>query len=260
MVLPRCADSGRSKRNDRRPPSKPRPLSIPVRIDSLRTLIIGDIHGCAREFEQLLSKVGFKPGSDVLYLTGDAFSRGPEPAEVWRLIRYTGAKMVLGNHDVRLAERLRRHVSGEPVSVRWSNQLKTLEALKAVSDTLASWLESLPFWIDEPRFLLVHAGINPEQGLEGTSQDELLTIRTWPPVKGIAGPRWHDAYEPSGKLIVFGHDAPGGLVVKRRDDGSPYVIGLDSGCIYGGQLSCYLLEEDRIEQVESLQDPAVFAR
>ncbi len=226
----------------------------------MRTLIIGDIHGCAREFEQLLSKLGFEPDSDVLYLTGDAFSRGPEPAEVWSLIRDTGARMVLGNHDVRLPERLRLHASGESVSVRWFNQLKTLDALKAVADSLVPWLESLPYWIDEPGFLLVHAGINPENGLQGTTTDEFLTIRTWPPVDGIEGPRWHDVYEPSGKLIVFGHDAPGGLVVKRRDDGSPYVIGLDSGCIYGGQLSGYVLEEDRLEQVESLQDPAKFPR
>lgn len=226
----------------------------------MRTLIIGDIHGCAREFEQLLSKLGFRPGPDVLYLTGDAFSRGPEPAGVWRIIRDTGARMVLGNHDVRLPERLRLLASGESVSVRWPNQLKTLEALKPAADTLMPWLDSLPLWIDEPGFLLVHAGINPEKGLEGTSRDEFLTIRTWPPVDGIVGPRWHDAYDPSGKLVVFGHDAPGGLVIKRRDDGSPYVIGLDSGCIYGGQLSGYVLEEDRIEQVESLQDPAGFAR
>ena len=225
----------------------------------MRTLFIGDIHGCALEFEQLLSKLGFERDSDLLYLTGDAFSRGPDPAGVWRLIRDTGARMVLGNHDVRLPERLRLHASGESVSVRWFNQLKTLEALDPVADSLIPWLESLPLWIDEPDFLLVHAGVHPEKGLEGTSRDEFLTIRTWPPVDGIVGPRWHDAYDPSGKLIIFGHDAPGGLVVKRRDDGSPYVIGLDSGCIYGGQLSGYVLEEDRMVQVESSHPRSVRA-
>ena len=225
----------------------------------MRTLFIGDIHGCALEFEQLLSKLGFERDSDLLYLTGDAFSRGPDPAGVWRLIRDTGARMVLGNHDVRLPERLRLHASGESVSVRWFNQLKTLEALDPVADSLIPWLESLPLWIDEPDFLLVHAGVHPEKGLEGTSRDEFLTIRTWPPVDGIVGPRWHDAYDPSGKLIIFGHDAPGGLVVKRRDDGSPYVIGLDSGCIYGGRLSGYVLEEDRMVQVESSHPRSVRA-
>ena len=217
----------------------------------MRTLFIGDIHGCAREFDQLLSKLEFQRDSDLLYLTGDAFTRGPDPAGVWRLIQDTDAKMVLGNHDVKMPDRIRQHLSGVPIPTRWLDYQQTLEALGPVADSLIPWLEALPLWIDEPDFLLVHAGVNPEKGLGGTTRDELLTIRTWPPVDGIVGPRWHDAYGPSGKLVVFGHDAPGGLVMKRRDDGSPYVIGLDSGCIYGGQLSGYALEEDRLVQIES---------
>ncbi len=217
----------------------------------MRTLIIGDIHGCAREFEQLLSKLEFQRDSDLLYLTGDAFTKGPDPAGVWRLIRDTDARMVLGNHDVRLPDRLRLHVSGAPVPTRWPDQQQTLEALGPAADSLIPWLEALPLWIDEPGFLLVHAGVNPETGLHGTTVDEFLTIRTWPPVDGIVGPRWHDAYDPVGKLVVFGHDAPGGLVIKHRGDSSPYVVGLDTGCVYGGQLSAYVVEEDRVVQVES---------
>ena len=217
----------------------------------MRTLFIGDIHGCAREFEQLLAKLAFQRDTDLLYLTGDAFTRGPDPAGVWTLIQDTGARMVLGNHAYRLSDRLRQHLSGTPIPTPWFDQKQTLAALAPAADSLIPWLESLPLWIDQPDFLLVHAGINPEKGLEGTTTDEFLVIRTWPPVDGLVGPRWHDAYDPSGKLIVFGHDAPGGLVIKRRDDGSPYVIGLDSGCIYGGQLSGYVLEEDRVVQVES---------
>ncbi|MXW03611.1 MAG: hypothetical protein F4Z81_00930 [Gemmatimonadetes bacterium] len=223
----------------------------------LRTLFIGDLHGCAREFEQLLSKLAFQRDTDLLYLTGDAFSRGPDPVDVWKLIQDTGARMVLGNHDYRLADRLRLHLSGAAVPTRSPNTLQTLEALAPCADALIPWLESLPLWIDEPAFLLVHAGINPEKGFRGTTTEEFLVIRTWPPVDGIVGPRWHDAYDPSGKLIIFGHDAPGGLVIKRRDDGSPYVIGLDSGCIYGGQLSGYVLQEDRLVQVASSHPPSV---
>ncbi len=217
----------------------------------MRTLFIGDIHGCAREFEQLISKLEFQRGSDHLYLTGDAFTKGPDPVAVWKLIQDADARMVLGNHDVGLPDRLRRRLSGEPVPARWHVYRQTLEALAPFAEALIPWLESLPLWIDEPDFLLVHAGINPVKGLQGTTRDEFLAIRTWPPVEGIVGPRWHDAYEPSGKLVIFGHDAPGGLVAKRREDGSPYAIGLDSGCVYGGSLSGYVLEEDRLVQVES---------
>ena len=60
-------------------------------------------------------------------------------------------------------------------------------------------------------------------------------------------------------MIVFGHDAPGGLVVKERA-GYPYLLGLDSGCIYGGQLSGYVLEEARLVQVKSQQVADVWKR
>ena len=51
-------------------------------------------------------KTKFSLGSDILYLTGDAFARGPNPLGVWQTIVKSQAKMVLGNHDVRLREQL----------------------------------------------------------------------------------------------------------------------------------------------------------
>ena len=45
----------------------------------MATIFIGDVHGCARELKKLLEKVDFQPQKDRLLLTGDAFSRGPEP-------------------------------------------------------------------------------------------------------------------------------------------------------------------------------------
>ena len=57
--------------------------------------------------------------------------------------------------------------------------------------------------------------------------------------------------------IVFGHDAPGGLVRVYREGESeaagdqPCLLGLDTGCVYGGRLSAWLLEERRLVQVDS---------
>lgn len=215
-----------------------------------RTIIIGDIHGCAREFRQLLFKLEYKKGSDLIYLTGDAFTKGPDPVGVWRLICDTNATMVLGNHDEKLLHSLRLWTAGSNLPLKSPGQQQTLEALHPLAGSMIPWLEALPLWIDKSDFVLVHAGINPEKGISGTSREEFIAIRTWPPVVGINGPRWHDAYDSSGKLIVFGHDAPRGLVIKRRNDGSPYIIGLDTGCVYGGQLSAYVEEEDRVEYVD----------
>ena len=210
-----------------------------------RTIFIGDIHGCCAEFEALLKAVAFAPGRDRLLLTGDAFTRGPDPLGVWQAIRATGAEMVLGNHETSLLPQLQALVAGgRPDALKQSRGFSLRELLPHAAE-LVAWLERLQLAIDEPRFLLVHAGSTP---------DELVSIRTWLPIGGVEGPRWHDHLAPGGKLIVFGHDAPRGLVVVKRSPGAgpgarPYLVGLDSACVFGGHLSDYLLEDNRILQV-----------
>lgn len=221
-----------------------------------RTLFIGDVHGCAGELEELLERLDGRGEHDRLFLTGDAFSRGPAPLRVWEVLRATGARMVLGNHDDRLLRQLRRFRESRDPGFRRDEQRATFEALAPAFDDLHPWLEAVPLCVDDPAFVLVHAGIDPVAGLAGTTRDQFLAIRLWKPAEGLEGPRWHDAVEPwPDRALVFGHDAPGGLVVKRRAEGGrPWLVGLDSGCVYGGALSAWILEEDRLVQVASRQD------
>ena len=223
----------------------------------MRTIFVGDIHGCAKEFEAILDRTGFRKGVDRLLLTGDAFSKGPDPVGVWSSIDSSGAEMVLGNQDVPLLDALEQRARDEAPVFAKPHRQALFELMLPHADRLLPWMLALPMYIEEEAFLLVHAGINPERGLASTTRDEFLTIRTWPPRKGIEGPRWHDHVVPQENLIVFGHDAPPGLVVKNRaGSDSPYLIGLDSGCVYGGCLSAYVLEENEIVQVDSKQGSA----
>ncbi|MFH1568747.1 MAG: metallophosphoesterase [Gemmatimonadota bacterium] len=227
------------------------------------TVVVGDVHGCAGELRELLDRVGFHPASHRLLLTGDAFSRGPDPIGVWHLIRATGAAMVLGNHDDRLLRQLRAARAGDQVELRRPHHRRTYELLQPLAAELLPWLESLPLYLRQEEappggLLLVHAGIDPVRGLTGTTREQLLSLRTWPPAGSLEGPRWYDHLGPQDGCIAFGHDAPGGLVVRRRPDGGrPWLVGLDSGCVYGGSLSAYVIEADRILQVPSRQ-PALY--
>ena len=225
----------------------------------MRTIFVGDVHGCAAELAALLAKAGYDAARDRLLLTGDAFSRGPDPLAVWQLIRDTGAEMVLGNHDARLLKQLTAQAKGRKPKEKFADQGYTRAQLQPVHNEILAWLRQCPLYIAEDAFLLVHAGIHPQKGLRGTRRAEFLKIRTWPPARELSGPRWHDFYEPVHPLLVFGHDAPGGLVLKKRA-GRPYLLGLDSGCIYGGHLSGYVLEEARLVQVESQQAAEVWKR
>ena len=78
-----------------------------------RILIIGDTHGCAKEFKALLQNANFVKGTDILILTGDIMVKGGESRETLRLAMETGAFFVRGNHDWEI---LRRHGRASPPS------------------------------------------------------------------------------------------------------------------------------------------------
>jgi len=221
----------------------------------MRHIFIGDVHGCASELDALIRMTSYQKGVDKLYLTGDSFTKGPNPLEVWKTIGGTGAHMVLGNHDAALLERLQARQHGADESDLKEAHIHTLDQLDPVADGVILWLEFLPLSIRELEFTLVHAGVHPERGFDRTRRDDFLAIRTWPPTDGIEGPRWHDHYQPpDARTLIFGHDAPGGLVVKRETpDSPPYLVGLDTGCVYGGKLTAWILEEDEFFEVEAKQ-------
>jgi bis(5'-nucleosyl)-tetraphosphatase (symmetrical) len=57
---------------------------------------------------------------------------------------------------------------------------------------------------------------------------------------------WYEHWEHrEARTLVFGHWA-GRRLVNR-----PGVRGLDTGCVYGGQLTAWVAEEDRIVSVEA---------
>lgn len=214
-----------------------------------RTIFIGDIHGCAREFDALLQRLDWDAERDRLLLTGDAFTRGPNPHSVWKMIQDTGAEMVRGNHEQRLLGWLPQSLGGKGTGEQNAARRKFMEAVGGDVEPMLDWIKRLPLWIESSHWLLVHAGVHPTAGLAGSTPEQMLAIRTWPPRNGILGRRWHDHLVPPEKTIIFGHDAPRRLILKRRHDRTAYVVGLDTGCVYGGCLTGYVFEEDRIVQV-----------
>jgi len=71
-----------------------------------RAIIIGDVHGCAVELEELLSACEYEPLSDLVILVGDLIGKGPASRDVVRYVRTRLPRVVsiMGNHDEVLAE------------------------------------------------------------------------------------------------------------------------------------------------------------
>lgn len=84
----------------------------------MRTVFIGDVHGCCDELADLLRRLDSSPEHDNLLLVGDAFARGPDPLGVWDIIAQTRAETVLGNHDDRLLEQLHAWQQGHQLEFR----------------------------------------------------------------------------------------------------------------------------------------------
>lgn len=212
------------------------PLSLQTPIG--RSIIVGDVHGCVRELEALLKEIRLDASKDRLLFIGDLINKGPFSKEAFRLFQSLPAISILGNHEYGLMKQVRGELAAKPSLPR------IREAFGSDFDDLITSLDSWPRLIRLPGVLLVHGGVIPHETPEESDLFSLLNIRTWPdPETGKERP-WFDLYHGSD-LVVFGHWAA--LKGLWRDR----VIGLDTGCVYGGKLSALILPERRLVQVSA---------
>jgi hypothetical protein len=210
----------------------------------LRTVIVGDVHGCAEELESLLDSIAFASG-DRLVFVGDLVARGPDSLGVLDIARTTGAVIVRGNHEQKLLDWLdgrERIIRGEARSkVAIGKMHRSLgRELRPVDWTLLQ--TSRPF-VDLPEHgvRVVHAGVDPEVPFHLQTPDTLMRIRTVLLSSGQRGKRhvlWGSRYAGPPQ-IVFGHNAAPGLQIH------PWATGLDTGCVYGGSLTAMVLTDDQ---------------
>ena len=231
-----------------------------------RRIFVGDIQGCADELDELLAAVEFRPKKDELHPVGDVVNRGPDSLRVLRRLKEIGAGGVLGNHDVHLLRVAR--------GTRKTGGRDTLDALLAAKDRddLLQWLERRPFvraWKD---VVLVHAGLSPAwndavrelEGLDPYRDDERIAFCTrvrYCTKKGKLPPTddpppeppfvpWFDHLDRLAidqPTVVFGHWARMGLVNEKG------LRGLDTGCVWGKELTAWIAEEDCLVSVPSAQ-------
>lgn len=229
-----------------------------------RRIFIGDIQGCREELERLLERVRFDPAADDLQPVGDLVNRGPDSLGTLRLLVQLDAGGVLGNHDVH--------------TLRTAHGFRSLERRDTIADLLSArdrdellaWLAARPFvraWEDG---IAVHAGLDPTwsdpvdrlSGIDPLTPhrdsdfavqarycapDGTQAERDWPPPGPPFQPWWEyferDGFQ--GRWIVFGHWSRQGLLDR------PKLKGLDTGCVWGQNLTAWIPEEERIVQVRA---------
>ena len=76
----------------------------------MSTYVIGDVHGCFKQFIGLLKKINYNKIKDRIILTGDLVNRGPESLAMLNFcMKDSNITTVLGNHDLYLMYLLSIH-------------------------------------------------------------------------------------------------------------------------------------------------------
>ena len=233
--------------------------------------VVGDVQGCAREFDDLVSWIRFDPDRDELWCLGDLVNRGPDSLAVLRLWRDLAARSLLGNHDVyallaHAGKRSRKGDTLEPL-LRASDGDALLERLRrepvlvrlpAADGVAPAWIVHAglhPGWLD---LEVVAARINdaPHDAAWLESADVAFATRvryctaagelgshSGPPATCPPPFSPWDTFYAGPDRVVHGHWAKRGAYRGRR------TMGLDSGCVYGGLLTAWCQQEDRVVQV-----------
>ncbi|MCB9799220.1 MAG: metallophosphoesterase [Candidatus Omnitrophica bacterium] len=199
-----------------------------------RTIIFGDIHACYQEWQDLLEKLKVT-AEDRLISVGDLVCKGPSTLRTLEIAKeMKNLRCILGNHEVHLLNLWKKRDIGRPVK---DYQKEAIKELGDDFNLYMQWIETWPYYLDLEECLVVHAGIIPGIPLKKQDPKNLVTLRTL-----SDNQPWYIPYKDQ-KLIVHGHWAAQGLVVRKN------VIGLDSGCVYGKELSAVVLPERKIVSV-----------
>ena len=210
-----------------------------------RVIAIGDVHGCWRELDQLLEYLS--PASDDrLIMLGDLVNRGPDSHRVIEICRRANAISLLGNHERRL---LNYRWLQDP-SVLWVSDKKTIDQLSEPDwDYLAKM--KLTHYEEDYQTVFVHAGFLPGRDWRTQTSSIVTEIqvvdkegqaRRRSEVKGC--PHWSELWE-GPPFVVYGHTPA--KAVRKTD----WTICLDTGCVYGGNLTAYVLPQKQLYQVKA---------
>lgn len=207
-----------------------------------RTLFVGDVHGCLEELQELLVKVSYNPSNDRLIYLGDLLNKGPDSYGVLKFVRQQNVECLLGNNEVGFLDLVARG------GYEGSSLVGVKEQLGDDLESLCEWISAFPLYIEEDDFIAVHGGIAPNRSPKECSKKILTTIRTWDGegknLNRPSDPPWYTLYT-GNKTVIYGHYAAKGLQVHEK------TIGLDSGCVFGGHLTCLEWPSRTIVQVKA---------
>jgi serine/threonine protein phosphatase 1 len=228
---------------------QPAPATLPA---GHRVYAIGDIHGCDARLATLHARVAAdlaaRPVARPLLLhLGDYVDRGPDSAGVLARLAagppLPGVETVnlMGNHERTMLDALAgeraaitdwRFHGGREALASWGLDADADPAGWATGSPAAqqAFVRGLALRHALGGYLFVHAGVRPGVPLDRQDPEDLLRIRH----------AFLSSEATFGAVVVHGHSPSRGPVVKANR------IGIDTGAVFGRELTCLVLEADRM--------------
>jgi len=221
----------------------------------MRTVIIGDIHGCFDEFEELLRKIDFDASKDRLILNGDLMDRGKSSYEVFckavklkaemgdrmTVIKGSHEKMLL-DHSNRFFDRMIWRLAGKGAALR------SFCHNGANMQDSADWFgEHCVLYYEAEHFQCVHAAVKNASLAEQdeytlTMDHRLVRKNTYTGKLTVVGhvvhkhPTFYDGSGKKGQRLKYGVWQP----LPSRG-----IICIDTGCAEGNKLTAMIIQDDR---------------
>lgn len=228
--------------------------------------VIGDVHGCRIELEQLLAELGYEfvrdeqdrpvdaahPQGRRAFFVGDLVDRGPDSPGVLRLVMgMTAAGHALcvpGNHENKLVKALR----GRNVTI--SHGLETtLAQLATEPEDFRKQVEAFcwdlvsHYVLDDGNLVVAHAGL--KEKLQGRSSGRVRDFALYGETTGETDEfglpvRYPWASEYRGRAtVLYGHTPT------PQPEWINNTMCLDTGCVFGGRLTALRYPERELVSV-----------
>lgn len=232
--------------------------------------VIGDVHGCLRELETLLGRLGYRIDRDDLgravdadhpdgrrvVFVGDLVDRGPDSPGVLRLamgmVDNGHALCVSGNHEAKLAKALGRG------GVQPTHGLQqTLDQLAGQDESFVAEVRRFcdglvaHYVLDDGKLVVAHAGL--KEKYHGRASGRVRAFALYGDTSGetdefglpVRYP-WAEDYRGSA-TVLYGHTPV------HRPEWINNTLCLDTGCVFGGQLTALRYPERDIVSVPAEQ-------
>jgi serine/threonine protein phosphatase 1 len=228
---------------------------------------MSDLHGCYEEYIKALDAVHFS-SKDVLFVLGDIVDRGPEPIRILRDMMYRdNVYPLLGNHEYSMMTVVRKlgveitdetiaALTGEDLeSARlWLNDggMTTLKGFLALKpderEDLMEYMGEFSLYEEIEaggrEYVLVHAGLDnfaEDRDLDSYDLSELI----------FHAPDYDKVYFKD-RYLVTGHRPTLAETAKGRVLEQNNHIAVDCGCVFGGRLAVYCLDNGRTVYIDKV--------